>query len=411
MVYRIVKQTGTSCSRQNVSHAVSQWRRATGGSRRSTITTTVSASTARCAKRISRDRVSSQREEDLSARCTPARLPQQLMYNSDTVYTTTIFRPVSISPSLTTDTSSPQRTRKLETPLHFDGGLFSDIRSTDGKLLSKVTVDRVHSSTRHDVTDSPHTAESVDWHGNKDYVDDIVKTETITNEDVLKVKFTPVLSDFDSLPQRVSMQMPKSFSPVKYLRDDYEDLSSYKIVNSLCKENLLKVTTGDGTDETTDYVTTRSPAKRGHSPLANLIVSEQLTKIDGYLQESLNTFSETKVDCGKSTPFSSEVEQLTKTEIIQDNKSKSDYKNENRFNANISLDSSQKNNADTLLSNNSDGESDLVKAKTNSVKIKLSGILKAIYNMPMHYHAAILCLFLIVYNLFYQYIKQKYYGK
>ncbi|CAH2107491.1 unnamed protein product [Euphydryas editha] len=332
------------------------------------------------------------------------------MYNSDTVYTTTTFRPVSISPStITTDTSSPQRTRKLETPLHFDGGLFSDIRSTDGKLLSKVTVDRVHSSTRHDITDSPHMSESVDWHGNKDYVDDIVKTETITNEDVIKVKFTPVPPELDSLKQWVSPQMPISFSPVKYLKDDYEDLNSYKIVNSLCKNNYLKVSTVDDTDETIENE--RSPAKRGHSPLANLIVSEHLTKIDGYLQESLKMCSETKVDYGISTPFNSEAEQRVATDIIQDSKSKSDYTNDIKFNDDISLESCQKNKNDTMLFNNSDGESDLVKAKANSVKTKHSGVLNAIYNMPMHYHAAILCFVLIVYNLFYQYIKKNYYGK
>ncbi|CAH2075188.1 unnamed protein product, partial [Iphiclides podalirius] len=158
--------TGMSCSQQNVSLADSPWRRATGGSRRSTITTTVSASTARYARRISKGRASSPEEADHIAGYTPVNNPGRIIYNSDTVYSTTVFRPVSLSPPTQHEADSlpPQRTRKLETPLHFEGGLFSDIRSSDGKLLSKVTVDRVHSSTRRDVIDSPSTSESIGLH-------------------------------------------------------------------------------------------------------------------------------------------------------------------------------------------------------------------------------------------------------
>ncbi|CAH0699848.1 unnamed protein product [Spodoptera exigua] len=274
----------------------------------------------RCAKRTSKDRVSSPREVDLSVRHTPARSPQQMMYNSDTVYTTTTFRPVSPSPiTPPLNTPSPQRTRKLETPLHFDGGLFSDIRSTDGKLLSKVTVDRVQQSSRHDITDSP----SVFTDG-KNYVDDIVKTETITNENVITVKFTPVPPELDSPRLLTPSQMYKTRqkTPVEYIKDNFEDLQSYKIVSSVVKEKLLEkenltpvlneggifenhdtfanTTCKENVYEKDSFISdsnvkeklstsldTFEPIKRAPSPLANLFISEQLTKIDSYLQESL----------------------------------------------------------------------------------------------------------------------------
>ncbi|KAI8428580.1 hypothetical protein MSG28_007328 [Choristoneura fumiferana] len=180
---------------------------------------------------------------------------------------------------------SPQRTRKLETPLHFDGGLFSDIRSTEGKLLSKVTVDRVHCSSRHDVTDSPSVYESIGSHGAKDYVDDVVKTETITNEEVIKVKFTPVPLEFSSSPRLLTPSQFQIERPVPFIKDGFEDLQSYKI-------NLSK------SFESLDIM---EPVKRSPSPLANFLISEQLTKIDHYLQESLDACSGSDGE-GRSTP-------------------------------------------------------------------------------------------------------------
>lgn len=322
------------------------------------------------------------------------------MYNSDTVYTTTTFRPVSISPStVPASTPSPQRTRKLETPLHFDGGLFSDIRSADGKLLSKVTVDRVHSSSRHDVTDSPHLYEDIDLNGNKEYIDEIVKTETITNEDVIKVKFTPVRPELDSISLWSPMQVPISFSPVPYIKNEFEDLCSYKIVNSVCKENLLKVNHFESTDEK-DEIKERQ-VLRGHSPLANLIIPEHLTKIDSYLQESLNVLKSEK-----ESDIVNEREVSDKCEIVR-----SDQQNTfKEFTSSYQKNDIKEYVGETLTTSNIDGEALNDKDKLNSVK-KHPGVIKSICNLPMHYHAAILCFFLIVYNLFYQYYKKNCHGK
>lgn len=450
MVFRTVKLIGMTCSRQNVSLAASRWRQATGGSRRSTITTTVSASTARCAKRTSKDRVSSPREGDLFVRHTPARSPQQMMYNSDTVYTTTTFRPVSPSPiTPPLNTPSPQRTRKLETPLHFDGGLFSDIRSTDGKLLSKVTVDRVQQSSRHDITDSP----SVFTDG-KNYVDDLVKTETITNENVITVKFTPVPPELDSPRLLTPSQMYKARqkTPVEYIKDNFEDLHSYKIVSSVVKEKLLdkenlKPVLNEGgisenhdtfantilkenvyerdsfvsdlniKEKITTSLDTFEPIKRAPSPLANLFISEQLTKIDNYLQESLEVCSGVK---DRFTPIPIIIEgeisgSVDNTEMVSCVKENYEQKEVCSSSEENKLSSSESE-VETLYRRREKTTPEpysVENSKTHVSKLnsaKHPGVLSAIYNMPIHYHAAILCFLLIVYNLIYQYVKQNCYG-
>lgn len=378
------------------------------------------------------------------------------MYNSDTVYTTTTFRPVSpspITPPLNTpslNTPSPQRTRKLETPLHFDGGLFSDIRSTDGKLLSKVTVDRVQRSSRHDITDSP----SVFTDGNT-VVDDIVKTETITNENVITVKFTPVPPELDSPRLLTPSQIHKSRqkSPVEYIKDNFEDLQSYKIVSSVCKEklfekdNLEPVFNESRSSEIRNVFVnsicqdkslekdslesafnvegkltnslTFEPIKRGPSPLANLLISEHLTKIDSYLQESLEVCSGVK---GRSTPIPiiiegdetgpiantknvSHVEEYQERKAVHFTMMMNESSNENKQ-------SSSEREVDTLCRRGKvTPEPYFVENNNLSNASKLNsdkhpGVMSRIYNMPIHYHAAILCFLLILYNLIYQYVKQ-----
>ncbi|KAH9644311.1 hypothetical protein HF086_003810 [Spodoptera exigua] len=404
----------------------------------------------RCAKRTSKDRVSSPREVDLSVRHTPARSPQQMMYNSDTVYTTTTFRPVSPSPiTPPLNTPSPQRTRKLETPLHFDGGLFSDIRSTDGKLLSKVTVDRVQQSSRHDITDSP----SVFTDG-KNYVDDIVKTETITNENVITVKFTPVPPELDSPRLLTPSQMYKTRqkTPVEYIKDNFEDLQSYKIVSSVVKEKLLEkenltpvlneggifenhdtfanTTCKENVYEKDSFISdsnvkeklstsldTFEPIKRAPSPLANLFISEQLTKIDSYLQESLEVCTGVK---DRYTPIPIIIEG-EKSGLVDDAEMAScvketyDQKEVNFSTTEIKPSSNNKREDEPLhrREKTTPEPYSVEYSKTNVSKLnsaKQAGVLSVIYNMPIHYHAAILCFLLIIYNLIYQYVKQNCYG-
>lgn len=399
----------------------------------------------RSAKRTSKDRASSLREDDLSARHTPARC-KCIMYNSDTVYSTTTFRPVSPSPRTPPAPSSvsPQRTRKLETPLHFDGGLFSDIRSTEGKLLSKVTVDRVHCSSRHDVTDSPSVYESIGSHGTKDYVDDVVKTETITNEEVIKVKFTPVPLEFSSSPRLLTPSQFQMERPVPYIKDGFEDLQSYKIVNSICKEKLFESRDFSKSSDNIDMVEARPPSsllsfmmdkqnlsksfesldvmepvKRSPSPLANFLVSEQLTKIDHYLQESLDVCSGSDGE-GRSTPALVPV-LLVEGETLREVKDTYNKPREETIKDSSKIytaTSCQKEEAVKSYSTQpsssqvvSSMEEIKTKSKVNSVKDKEWGMLHVIYNMPIHYHAIVLCFFLIVYNLIYQYIKENCHGK
>lgn len=354
------------------------------------------------------------------------------MYNSDTVYSTTTFRPVSPSPVVfePVETPSPQRTRKLETPLHFDGGLFSDIKSKDGKLLSTVTVDRVHSSTRRDVTDSPNSYQNIASNGTRDYVDDIIKTETITNQDVIKVKFTPVPQELDSprLLTPSQFQTNRTTTPINYIKDNYEDLQSYKIVNSLCKEKDLDAEVSSSI-KSVDNLTVTKPHKRAVSPLANIEISEQLTKIDSYLQDSLNvcTISETM---GHTTP----VLRLTPVSIqtegeTERSETKSNYYKENQYfvekcvsnisNSYHEVENKEGNQKEytpqldlvqdkrQVLTDSTDvGNITENISKSHSVNKKHQGVFSAVYNMPIHYHAAILCFILIVYNLIYQYIKQ-----
>ncbi|KAI8428589.1 hypothetical protein MSG28_007328 [Choristoneura fumiferana] len=397
------------------------------------------------AKRTSKDRASSLREDDLFASHTPAKC-KCIMYNSDTVYSTTTFRPVSPSPRTPPAPSSvsPQRTRKLETPLHFDGGLFSDIRSTEGKLLSKVTVDRVHCSSRHDVTDSPSVYESIGSHGAKDYVDDVVKTETITNEEVIKVKFTPVPLEFSSSPRLLTPSQFQIERPVPFIKDGFEDLQSYKIVNSICKEKLFESQDFSKSFDTLDMVEARAPSsllnfmvdnqnlsksfesldimepvKRSPSPLANFLISEQLTKIDHYLQESLDACSGSDGE-GRSTParvpvLQVEGETLREVKDIQSKLREEMIQDSSKMYTTTSCQKEEPvreyNTQPSTTRVVSSMEEIKTKSKINSVKDKERGMLHLIYNMPIHYHAIILCFFLIVYNLIYQYIKENCHGK
>lgn len=324
--------------------------------------------------------------------------------------------------------SSPQRTRKLETPLHLDGGLFSDIRSADGKLLSKVTIDRVHSSTRHDVTDEPSVYESTGLNGNKDFVDDLVKTETITNEDVIKVKFTPIPPELDcrrllTPSQFVQVQTNVVKPTVEYIKDNFEDLQSYKIVSSLYKEKKFESDQQNLRERSFDTLSASEPIKRAPSPLANILVSEQLTKIDNYLQESLNACS-TGNNKGRSTPAMMMFAGETKLETV--GTQRSEFFEEKRYlretsstNTSIGLENQQNggttsvHHAEPVIANSESSlQEDIIrrKSKVNSVKENQPGVLSAIYNMPIHYHAAILCFLLIVYNLVYQYIKHNCHG-
>lgn len=371
------------------------------------------------------------------------------MYNSDTVYSTTTFRPVSPyfnAPPLAPTNTSPQRTRKLETPLHLDGGLFSDIKSADGKLLSKVTIDRVHSSTRHDVTDEPSVYENTGLNGNKDFVDDLVKTETITNEDIIKVKFTPIPPELDC-PRLLT---PSQFMPtqtdiikpnVEYIKDNFEDLQSYKMVSSMCKEKIFESVPQNFRERSFDtlsvsepfkrvpsplpnfLVSVSEPVKRAPSPLANFLVSEQLTKIDNYLQDTLNACSAVD-NKERSTPTMAVTTAETKLEIVGTQRSKffeqkSCHYESSSTNISHGLGSQQSGGTTSVFHTEPIVRSAEVvpqedgtrrKSKVNSVKEKQPGVLSAIYNMPIHYHAAIICFLLIVYNLVYQYIKHNCHG-
>lgn len=353
------------------------------------------------------------------------------MYNSDTVYSTTTFRPVTPSfnmPPVAPTHSSPQRTRKLETPLHLDGGLFSDIRSADGKLLSKVTIDHVHSSTRHDITDEPSVYESTGLDGNKDFVDDLVKTETITNEDIIKVKFTPIPPELDCprllTPSQFILVQTDVIKPnFEYIKDNFEDLQSYKMVSSLCKEKIFESGPQNFRERSFDTLSVSEPVKRTPSPLANFLVSEQLTKIDNYLQDSLNAWS-VDDNKGRSTPATAISTTETKLETL--GTQRREFFEEKRYlyessstNASIGMGSQQSGGTTSVRHDEPVVRSSEVslqedetrrKSKVNSVKETQPGVLSAIYNMPIHYHAAIICFLLIVYNLVYQYIKHNCHG-
>lgn len=355
------------------------------------------------------------------------------------MYTTTTFRPVSSSPISTVEIKkpSPQRTRKLETPLHFDGGLFSDITSADGKVLSKVTVDRVQRSTRHDVTNSP----SVDLHDKNPNVDDIIKTETITNEDVITVKFTPIPLEIDSPRLLTPLLLNQARTPIELIKNDYEDLQSYKIVGSLCKEKMFEPNKlMPSVKQNSNDLRLSESAKRDHSPLANFLVSEHLIKIDNYLQESLNACSQKDItDCPiNNIPLKIKEE----TDTIPNNSKLTQIENHNilcheevRSINNVTNSYHDKNNASTMTTTTAttttkqeqdfcpitelfDKKETSISSPTEYIKENQCNVitthetkcgrLRAYCNMPIHYHAAILCFLLVVYNFVYQYIKQNY---
>ncbi|CAH4019758.1 unnamed protein product [Pieris brassicae] len=184
----------------------------------------------------------------------------------------------------------------------------------------------------------------------------------------------------------------RSVTPVNYLKNDFDDLTSYKIVNSLCKEQLLQ--RNGAIDKLEDM-----RIEREHSPLANNLISEKLIKIDSYLQESLNRCSEAKDtvphEATTETDVIKDVMETQKDDILIDNQVKFSETNP-KYDAEDSSKSLQ-----TPKEN---------KKSKNSVDKKKLGVLGTIYKLPMHYHAAIICFLLIVYNLIYQYIKQNCYG-
>ncbi|CAB3243804.1 unnamed protein product [Arctia plantaginis] len=247
----------------------------------------------------------------------------------------------------------------------------------------------------------------------------------------------------------------KSPAPIEYINNNFEDLQSYKIVSSLCKnklfetDKLLPELQLEGTlvnrldnlepanevtsleDNSLNKVNVSEPLKRACSPLANEHISEQLSKIDSYLQESLEFCSGTKVRSTPS-PVITEIMMGCNThekantfmnqKIYEDNiihsTTISEYKNEvNQISKeDIVTENAPENEALTgqkeyhreseLKMPSYDIDDKKSMSKLNSVTEKQPGVLRAIYNMPIHYHAAILCFFLIIYNLIYQYIKQ-----
>lgn len=303
----------------------------------------------------------------------------------------------------------------METPLHFDGGLFSDITTADGsKLLSKVTVDKVSNTSRHDVTGSPAHFEHLSPQG-KDLVDSLTRSETFTNEDVIRVKFTPVPSDVE-LPRSRTPSVNRP-TPVLYIKDDLQDLQSYKIVNTICKENNLDANLREKSTDSLDLKVNSSPRPR--SPLADYTVPEQMTKIETYLQRSLEICS------GNKTPDFTSVTTLSpdnniKGETVRNHetlniKSASNETTFKYFDKKHNDDANKVNSyhenekSSTYMTESQNDfvyDKKLKETKKKNVDKCNEGVLSAIYNMPIHYHSMILCFILIVYNLIHQYLKK-----
>lgn len=297
----------------------------------------------RCAKKILKDRASTPREDVHSAKPTHANLYADY---------------ASSSPYFIDQTSHD--TVDLNTSPNFqsDRGIFSDILSPTGKVLSTVTVDTIHSSTFCDITDSPYTEDIEAIEDDALYTDgvapksicDTMRTETYTNEDILRIKLEPTLMEFDDYLQ-------SRFTP----------------------NNLLKCLTPTISHKT-DYTSSKHTPDMFYDPgimyKSDIVVEESSTLPQVMVNESHYLV---KTILHDFSTFNSEENEVKKENVVE--VSKPDYSNHN----------------EPVVHHVEPLPTVLVKKQKPQTRI--DKVKTFVANLPMHYHAAIICFFLVMYNV------------
>lgn len=239
-----------------------------------------------------------------------------------------------------------------------NSGLFDDILSSTGKVLSTITVDKIHSSTVCDITDVPIPDDIAAIERDAFYserispnkIHDTFRTETYTNEDILRIKLEPTLSELDDFilnrltPEQPLLRKPKTPT----YADQNLNVDNYKTFQAF------------------------STTKSSESLLANYLYNEHLSDVsnNNIAKEYVITTAVEKDE--KDNSFTNDIS----SSVIVDKKEDSPF---------ISK-----------VDENSTCSKSTVRKVWNNIK-----------NIPVHYHAIILCLFLILYNIFYNLYKQK----
>lgn len=258
-----------------------------------------------------------------------------------------------------------------------DRGIFSDILSSTGKVLSTVTVDTIHSSTVCDITDVPYTDDIDAIEDDALYSDrvtpkticDTLRTETYTNEDILRIKLEPTLTEFDDYLQgrfTPNNNLLKCLTPTLIShKTDYKTSSSKNTPDIFYKD----YENNSGIIYKSDIVVEES------STLPQVMVNESHYLVKTILHDfsALNNAEETR-------------------EVFTKNV---DVKNENVVEvakpAYVNQDSPVVNHVDLEPVNN------LVKIQPP--QSKMNKLKTLILNLPIHYHAAIICFLLVMYNV------------
>ncbi|XP_077285691.1 Z band alternatively spliced PDZ-motif protein 52 isoform X2 [Arctopsyche grandis] len=336
----------------------------------------------RCAKKISKDRVSTPREDVHSAKTMLANSYTENIiasspYTTDQIYQlsneTTDFTNMNISPNFQSDR-----------------GIFSDILSTTGKVLGTVTMDTIHSSTVCDITDTPITDDLTAIENDALYSDggitpksicDTMRTETYTNEDVLRIKLAPTLIEFDEyLLGRNTPNIDNTFMKC---------LTPSLVSQTITYESNSRRTTpeifhryGENNSSGIIYKSDVVVEESSSLPLFMMNNSKEYT-----IKTMLNNLSVT--DNLKEVEENSIQKQINEIDI------KSDHtKTEQVINHN------------TQTENRSETKPTTSKAKNQVSQSKISKLKSTILNMPIHYHAAIICFFLVLYNVLFNIYKQ-----
>lgn len=273
-----------------------------------------------------------------------------------------------------------------KSPNQFNSGIFDDILSPSGKVLSTVTVDAVHSSTYCDVTDVPmtddiHAIENDALKTDVNFplsVTDTFRTETFTNEDILKIKLTPTLMEFDDYlfgKLSPSQECNRSLTP---LFTNREHLFTQDFTNQSDRPLTPLFTNQDHlfTQDFTNQSITQNIIYKSD------VVVEETNLLAQHREDEKVDFIEsqfTTVACNTNT--SAKHEDIPKQSVYT--------------NKEISSQGSRQ----TVK----DFPSTLTQVKKST---KNTSLYSQFLNMPAHYHAGIICFLLVAYNIIFNIYKQ-----
>lgn len=275
-----------------------------------------------------------------------------------------------------------------KSPNQFNNGIFDDILSPSGKVLSTVTVDSIHSSTYCDVTDVPvtddiHAIENDALKTDVNFplsVTDTFRTETFTNEDILKIKLTPTLMEFDDYlfgKLTPSLEDNRSLTP---LFTNQEHLFTQDFTNQSSR-SLTPLFTNQEHLFTQDFM--NQSITQNIIYKSDVVVEESNLLPEQREDQKVNFMESQFTSSACNTNTSTRHEDVSKQRI--------------HINKEITTQGSKHTVQDLPPK--------IIQVKKST---KNTGLYSQFLNLPAHYHAAIICFLLVAYNIIFNLYKQYY---